>query len=170
MPIRQILIVALVVLAGCGEGDGRVGAPATSSEPLLTTTSFTPVTAAATTVTTSMVTTTASTARPPTRAEATSRLCAAVGSASSAFDQQSPSGLLRAVRIMNDALAANEKAAVPAVTSAARAVRSNLSLTSQIDDFDSSVSAASAACTKAGTPIPPKGNTTGPRQCIVAPC
>lgn len=167
MRASPCILIAVLLVTGCSS-NGAPDGPAPTTEPPRTTTSFVPVTAAAPTAATAAATTTTPTTRAPTRAEATSRLCSAIGSADSAFNRQTPGGYLAAVRLMDEGIAANERAADSAVVSAARSVRSRLSLSAQIDAYDAAVSAASAACLKAGSPI--KRSGSGPVQCIQAPC
>ena len=131
------------------------GAPSTATPGQVVTTTLTPRT------TTPRAPTTTTT-RPLTRAEATSRLCAAVASADEAIQRGSfVSGGLR----LSGGIGATEKAADPAVLAAVRSML-RAGLDGDPDGYATARRAASTACAKAGFPI----QLGGPIMCVQAPC
>lgn len=161
-----IMAVAAVGLVGCGQvkepdepaptttqPSSTTGAPASTAAP-----GAVPVTAQVTTTTTLATTTT----RSLSRAEATAKLCAGVGGADERIQRGSfVSGGLR----LSGAIAANEKAADPAVVSAARSML-RVGVKGDAEGYVTARQAASTACARAGSPI----RLGGPIMCIQAPC
>lgn len=126
-----------------------VGATTTVSKPRATTTT-----------TAQPVTTT--TTRPLSWAEATSRLCTAVAAA----DQRIQRGnFLGGGLRLSGGITANEKAADPAVVTAARSML-RAGVNGDPEAYMAARPVASAACARAGYPI----QLSGPVQCVTAPC
>jgi hypothetical protein len=172
--VRQVplLVVALVSLAGCGAGGVVDESGPLPTSPTSTVVAPPSTLAAASSPTTLPVTSRSSsttmrpasttTSRPLTRTEATAKLCGAVGSAADAIGSGSfVAGGWR----LSSALTAYEKAADPAVATAARQML-RAGLDGDAEAYLDARSAASDACARAGSPI----RISGPIQCVTTPC
>lgn len=161
-----IMAMAVVGLVGCGQVTEPDQSAPTTTRPRSTTsgpassptTGTVPVTTQATTTPSPATTTTQ--ALP--RAEATAKLCTGVGEADERIQRGSfVSGGLR----LSGTIAANEKAADPAVVSAARSML-RVGVNGDAEGYVTARQAASTACARAGYPI----RLGGPIMCVRAPC
>ena len=174
-----LLLLAPLGLAGCGQVSTKddpisssmsIPAPSSTVPPttvVATTSTPVPVPAGATTTMPTPQATTArpattSTTRPLTRAEATSRLCTAVAEADERIQRGNfVGGGLR----LSGGIAANDKAADPAVVAAARTML-RAGINGDAEAYVDARPVAAAACARAGYPI----RLSDPVQCVTTPC
>jgi len=180
----RVILVGLLGVAGCGQVSvpdeptaattpvttvttvttvpTTLAAPTTSAPVVPTRPDATVTAAARATTTPTAARATTATTRLLSRAEATSSLCTAIREADERIQRGSfLGGGLR----LSGGLAANEKAADPAVVTAARSML-RAGLDGNPDAYVTARSAASTACARAGYPI----QLSGPIQCFTTPC
>jgi len=160
-----IFAVIAVALSGCRSVVSESDAGSTTRPASATTITPAPVfptTAPPTSVPPTGPAPTTTTTRPPSRAEATTGLCAAVAEGDARVQRDSYiSGALR----LSGGISTYEKAADPAVVTAARTMLST-GVKGDAAGYVTARTAASAACARAGTPI----HVGGPIVCVAAPC